>query len=190
MTQPKILAFAASTRSQSLNKKLAHVVTKRLAAHGAQTESIDLADYVLPLYDGDLESQSGVPEAAHRLHEKFRSNEGIFIASPEMNANVSPLLLNIFAWVSRIGDHGGMTAAFAKPVFALGSASPGGFGGYRGLMSLRNSLELQLGARVLPTMVSVGMAHEAFDDAGDLKPPFSNQMLGRLVPEFVSAASN
>ena len=190
MTQPKILTFAASTRSKSLNRKLAHLVTKRFAAHGAQTESIDLAEYALPFYDGDLEAQAGIPEAAHRLHEKFRSNAGIFIASPEMNANVSPLLLNVFAWVSRIGDHGGMAAAFAKPVFALGSASPGGFGGYRGLMSLRNSLELQLGARVLPTMVSVGTAHEAFDDDGDLKHPFPNQMLGRLVPELLSAASN
>src|SRR3974390_3124491 len=105
MTQPKILTFAASTRSKSLNRKLAHLVTKRFAAHGAQTESIDLADYALPFYDGDLEAQAGIPEAAHRLHEKFRSNAGIFIASPEMNANVSPLLLNVFAWVSRIGDH-------------------------------------------------------------------------------------
>ncbi|NTZ64232.1 NAD(P)H-dependent oxidoreductase (plasmid) [Agrobacterium tumefaciens] len=190
MTQPKILTLAASTRSQSFNRKLAHLVTKRIEARGGLVEAIDLADYALPIYDGDLEARDGVPKAAHQLHEKFRSHGGIFIASPELNANVSPLLLNVLAWVSRVGEHGGIGAAFGKPVFALGSASPGGFGGYRGLMSLRNTLELQLGARVLPTMVSVGTAHEAFDELGDLKSAFPKQMLDRLVPELVSAASN
>src|SRR3546814_5138606 len=52
---------------------------------------------------------------------------------------------------------------------------------YRGLMALRNSLELQLGARVLPTMVSVSSAHEAFDETGDLKAPFQSQMLARQI---------
>jgi chromate reductase len=93
------------------------------------------------------------------------------------------------AWVSRVSENGGMAAAFGTPVFALGSASPGGFGGYRGLMALRNSLELQLGTRVQPAMVSVGSAYEAFDEAGELKAPFPSQMLARLVPQLIAAAS-
>lgn len=185
----KVLVFAASSAKSSLNRKLAALAAKRLTAAGADVTEIKLDDYQLPIYNADIETKEGVPSPAVALHELFRSNDGIFIASPELNANVSPLLLNVLAWVSRVGENGGMAAAFGQPVFALGSASPGGFGGYRGLMSLRNSLELQLGARVLPAMVSVGAAHEAFDAVGELTNPVASQMLDRLISNFVLAAT-
>lgn len=189
MPTTNILVLAASLRTGSFNRKLADLVGRRLEEAGANVTRLDPRDYALPIYDADLEKREGVPTAALALHEQFRSHHGVFIASPEYNANASPLLVNILAWVSRVNEHGGMAAAFGVPVFALGSASPGGFGGYRGLMALRNSLELQLGTRVLPTMVSVSTAHDAFDEAGDLKARFQSQMLARLVPQLIAAAS-
>ena len=188
--QPTILVLAGSTRTGSLNRRLAELAAARIGAAGGSVSSLDLRDYPLPLYDGDLEAASGVPEAAQRLHERLRTSDGVFIASPEYNANVTPLLLNMVAWVSRVSDHGGMAAAFGRPVYAIGAASPGGFGGYRGLMALRNSLELQLKARVLPGMVSVASAHQAFDDTGELKDARTRGMLDKLAAQLVEAAAS
>ncbi len=150
----------------------------------------EMSDYKLPLYDGDLELQHGIPDTALRLHEALRTHQGVFIASPENNANVSALLINAIAWVSRVQENGGIQAAFGGPAYALGSASPGAFGGYRGLMALRNTLELGVGAHVLPAMVSVGMANQAFNEQGELIPPMARQMLERLVSQLNQAVSN
>lgn len=189
MSSKKILVISGSTRRESLNRKLASAVTAQLREKGMVVTMLDMAEYELPLYNGDIESQHGIPDAAHHLHEAFRTHQGVFIASPEYNANVSPLLINVIAWLSRIQEHGGFQSAFGKPVYALGSASPGGFGGYRGLMALRSMLELALGARVLPAMVSVGMAHEAINDHGEIIPPMPRQMLDRMVSQLVEATA-
>ncbi|MDF0491439.1 NAD(P)H-dependent oxidoreductase [Sphingomonas sp. H39-1-10] len=186
MPATHILVLAASLRTGSFNRQLADLVGRRLEEAGANVTRLEPGDYALPIYDADLENRAGVPSAALALHEQFRSHQGIFIASPEYNASASPLLINLLAWVSRVSDHGGMAAAFGAPVFALGSASPGGFGGYRGLMALRNSLELQLGARVLPTMVSVSSVKSALTpleavgvDGGHLGSKCPDAWLGR-----------
>jgi len=188
VSAPKILVFAGSLRTGSLNRRLAGLAAAHLEAQGAAVTRLDLADHPLPLYDANLEGAEGVPAGGQVLHELFRTHHGVFIASPEYNANIPPLLVNVLAWVSRVSDHGGMAAAFGRPVFALGSASPGAFGGYRGLMVLRQMLTLQLMARVLPPMASVAAAHEAFDEAGGLRNPRSNQMLTRVVAQLVEAA--
>ncbi|CAH2902184.1 MAG: NADPH:quinone oxidoreductase [uncultured Paraburkholderia sp.] len=147
----------------------------------------ETSEYELPIYSGRIEEQQGIPEAAHRLHDAIRTHRAIFIASPEYNANVSPLVLNAVAWLSRIRENGGMQAAFGNPVYAIGSASPGGFGGYRGLMALRNTLELGVGARVLPAMISVGMANQAFNEQGEITSPVPLQMLETMTSQLKRA---
>ena len=77
--KPKILAFAGSTRSESLNKKLVLCATK--FACDAEITLIDLRNYPLPLYDGDLEINEGLPENAHKLTALFLSHHGLMIAS-------------------------------------------------------------------------------------------------------------
>lgn len=99
-----------------------------------------------------------------------------------------PLLVNLLAWISRVTVNGGMAAAF-RPVFAIGSASPGGFGGYRGLVALRQVLELQFMARVLPAMVAVPAAHQAFDEAGELRDERASGFLDLIAAQLVAAAS-
>ena len=79
-------------------------------------------------------------------------------------------------------------AAFERPAFAIASASPGGLGGYRGLIALRQSLVLQLGAVVVPQMVSVSKAHEAFEDDGSLKDERSAGFLRALSAKLVKLA--
>lgn len=186
-TAARILIFSASVREGSLNQQLATLAARRLQESGVAVTQLNLADYPLPIYSGDIEAAGMVPAEALVLHQYLRSHDGVFIACPEYNSALPPLLVNTLDWISRVVSHGGIAAAFGKPVFALGSASPGGFGGYRGLVSLRSMLELGLSARVLPTMISVPQANEAFDDAGELYNSHTRDLLDQVLTNLLVA---
>jgi chromate reductase len=91
---PKFLIFAGSARKASTNKQLAALAAGTAKAAGADVTLIDLKDFEMPLYDGDLEAGAGLPDNAKRLKQLFVEHEGIFIASPEYNSSISPLLKN------------------------------------------------------------------------------------------------
>ena len=93
------------------------------------------------------------------------AHHGIFIASPEYSASVTPLLKNAIDWVSRVRERGDPTyAAYKGRVFAIASASTGPAGGLPGLIALRQILEVGCGALVIPEQVAVQRANQAFDD--------------------------
>ncbi|MDE2260506.1 MAG: NAD(P)H-dependent oxidoreductase, partial [Betaproteobacteria bacterium] len=109
MTAPKILVFAGSARRDSLNKKLARVAADAARAGGAEVTLIDLDDYQMPIYHGDLEEQSGLPENARRLKQLFLEHDALMLVSPENNASVSALMKNTLDWLSRQdGDQSGL----------------------------------------------------------------------------------
>ena len=62
---------------------------------------ISLADYPLPIYNGDLEKEKGVPENARKLARLIATQQGVFIATPEYNNSLPPLLKNTIDWISR-----------------------------------------------------------------------------------------
>src|SRR6185503_6286733 len=99
MPSPRILVFAGSTRSGSFNARLAALAAKELALIGADVTRISLEDYPLPIYDGDSETKSGAPANARSLKGMLASHQGVFIASPEYNASITPLLKNTIDWI-------------------------------------------------------------------------------------------
>lgn len=166
----KLLFLAGSIRTGSHNRRLAELGAEIARVNGIAATLADLKDYPMPLYDGDLEANQGPPEAAVRLKALLGEHLGIFIIAPEYNASITPLLKNTLDWVSRVrSQNEAPLQVFRTRVFALGSASPGGFGGMRGLITLRQSLALGLGCLVLPEQISVSRAHDAFEDNGHLK---------------------
>lgn len=164
---PRILIFAGSTRRESFNKRLARLAAERIEAHGGRPTLIDLADYPMPLYDGDLEEAHGLPESALALREQLADHQGLLIASPEYNGFITPLLKNTIDWLTRPhqGDSG--LALFQGRLAAVVAASPGGLGGLRGLVLIRQLLG-NIGVTVLPDQLAVARAGDAFDDAGRL----------------------
>ncbi|MEJ1157141.1 NADPH-dependent FMN reductase [Prosthecomicrobium sp. N25] len=186
MTSPRILAFAGSIRTGSINAKLTALVVKELALADVPVTQISLADYPLPIYDGDLEAQSGVPENAKRLHGLMVEHQGIFIASPEYNAGVTPLLKNAIDWVSRIRTQ---PTPWKGRAYAIGAASGGNFGGYRGLIQLRQTLGLGLGATVIPEMTVVMRAGDAFNEAGGFREEAMSTTLRTMVTRLVEEAA-
>jgi NAD(P)H-dependent FMN reductase len=163
----RILVLAGSTRSGSLSSQLAALAVKELTLLDAEVSQLSLADYPMPIYDGDAEMRRGAPEAARKLRAAFNAHRGIYIATPEYNASVPPVLKNAIDWVSRTRDP--VADPFKHCVFAIGATSSRSLGGYLGLMALRQVLELGCGALVLPEQVWVREAEQAFDDMGALK---------------------
>jgi NAD(P)H-dependent FMN reductase len=174
---PKILVFAGSTKATSVNARLADAAQLTLAHLGADVTRISLLDYPLPLVNEDLKSRDGVPENAMKLGRIIAANDGVFIASPEYNASIPPLLKNTIDWVSLISTDG---EALLKPwrdrYVTLGGASPGRLGGIRSLQHLR-AVMVDVGAQVTSQQVSVSGASSAFDDDGSLVEERSAVML-------------
>jgi chromate reductase, NAD(P)H dehydrogenase (quinone) len=189
MSLPKILVFAGSTRAGSFNTRLAALAAKELALAGTDVTRISLEDYPLPLYDGDQEANSGAPVDARRLKQMMAAHHGVFIASPEYNASITPLLKNAIDWISRVRERGEPPlAAFKNRVFALGGASDSQFGAMRSLMALRQVLELGCGAMVIPEQIAVFRASEAFDEMDNLKDDAMTNLLRRVVLRLTDAA--
>ncbi|MGA7788344.1 MAG: NAD(P)H-dependent oxidoreductase [Xanthobacteraceae bacterium] len=170
MPAPKILVIPGSLRAGSHNARLAALAAKELTLADAVVTRISLEDYTLPLFDADLAASPAMPQAAIRLKTMLMAHQGVFIASPEYSASVTPLLKNAVDWVSRVRDGAEPTyAAFRGRVFAIGSATNSGSGGIRSLMALRQILELGCGALVIPEQVAVPRAEQAFDEMDNLK---------------------
>ncbi|MGE3144588.1 MAG: NADPH-dependent FMN reductase [Pseudorhodoplanes sp.] len=189
MPIPKILVFAGSIRTGSYNAKLAALAAKEIALAGAEVTHISLVDFPMPLYNADDEAKSGQPEYALKLKRMMMLHRGVFIASPEYNASLTPLLKNTLDWVSRVRE-GKETplAAYKNRVFAIGGASNGNFGAMRSLMALRQVLELGTGALVIPEQIAVRGTADAFDDDGHLKDERSAGALRGLAQRLIEVA--
>jgi chromate reductase, NAD(P)H dehydrogenase (quinone) len=169
MANPKILVIPGSTRTGSHNVRLAALAAKELTLIDADVTRISLQDYPLPIYDADLDARAGQPANALLLKQMITAHHGVFIASPEYSASVTPLLKNAIDWVSRVRERGDpLYAAFRGRVFAIASASPERAGGLRSLMALRQILELGCGALVIPEQVAIPHAEQAFNDKDDI----------------------
>ena len=189
MPIPKVLVFAGSIRTGSFNGRLAALAAKEIARAEAEVTRISLLDYSLPLYDGDVEARSGPPENAVNLKRTFCAHDGVFIASPEYNASLTPLLKNALDWISRVREHREPPlAAYRSRVFALGAASNGTHGGMRSLMALRQVLELGCGALVIPEQIAVREASQAFDENDDLRDERSVVLLRTVARRLVEVA--
>jgi NAD(P)H-dependent FMN reductase len=189
MPFPKILVLAGSIRSRSHNQRLAALAAKELTLIDAEVSHVSLQDYALPLYDADTDMISGPPPDAVKLKRMFCAHQGIFIASPEYNASISPLLKNVVDWVSRVRERSDQPyAAFRGRIFAIGAASTDAFGGLRGLLTLRQVLELGCGALVLPEQVAVANAEHAFDDMDNLKDMHNAAALKALARRLADTA--
>lgn len=180
-----ILALAGSARKDSFNKRLVLQAAHGAKTAGAKVTFIDLKDYPLPIYDGDLEESEGLPENVNKLKALFKSHQGFLIASPEYNGSITALLKNTIDWVSRPVEGEPPLAAFKGKIASLMSASPGGLGGLRGLVHARAILG-NIGCVVLPDQMAVGQAFKAFDDTGELVDKAQQESVFALGQQLVT----
>ena len=166
----RLLVTAGSSRAGSYNGRLAEIAAGLARAAGAQVTRIDLASLELPIYHAAIEA-AGLPAGALLLRDAFAAHDAVFIASPEYNGFPTPLLINAFAWASRVpaseSGPAGLAAMAGKPA-GLVSASPGLLGGLRSLNGFRAFLQMAPAMVVVPEQFALSQAGKAFADDGAL----------------------
>jgi chromate reductase, NAD(P)H dehydrogenase (quinone) len=189
MAAPKILVIPGSLRAKSYNVRLAALATKELMLADADVTRISLLDYPLPIYDADTAETAGPPPNAVKLKQLISVHQGVFIASPEYNASITPLIKNTIDWVSAVREGGeAPLAAYQNRVFALGGASPGRSGATHSLLALRQVLAVGCRALVIAEQVTVPNAEQAFDDMDQLKDARAAGQLKLVIRKLVDTA--
>ena len=190
MSALKILVIPGSLRTGSLNARLAAAAAHELAQVGVEVTRISLGDFPLPIYDGDLQTRSGVPKNAVNLKRMIGAHHGVLIVSPEYNASVPPLLKNAIDWVSRVQDpHEARGQVFRDRVFAISAASGNRLGGTRALAALRLILSA-CQAIVIPSQIALSFAGEAYDDMDRLKHSADIEALNALVRQLIDVSQH
>lgn len=176
----KVLAFAASLRKDSLNRKLIRVAKESLTAIGGiDIDLADFRDFEMPMYDGDLEDREGLPKGAQEFVKRLRAADAVVISTPEYNGCIPGTLKNAIDWASRPSPH-----PFGKKPILLIGATPGGLGVVQCLWTTREPLE-KLGAFVYPGMFGISFADRELDDVVGLKDPKQRARLDGVVQGFV-----
>jgi chromate reductase len=185
MSALKILVIPGSLRSGSHNARLAAAAAHELALAGAEVTRISLADFPLPIYDGDLQTKSGVPKHAINLKRMMSAHHGVLIVTPEYNSSVPALVKNTIDWVTRVQDaHETRGQVFRERAFAIAAASENRLGGTRSLAALRLILSA-CHAVVIPNQLALSFANEAYDDTDRLKHPADIEALKALVRQLI-----
>src|ERR1700729_4022544 len=188
MSALKILVIPGSLRTGSLNARLAAAAAHELAQAGAEVTRISLGDFPLPIYDGDLQTKSGVPKNAVNLKRMMSIHHGVVIVTPEYNSSVPPLVKNTIDWITRVQDpHESRGQVFREKPFAIAAASEGRLGGTRALAALRLILSA-CRATVIPNQLALSFAGEAYDDMDRLKHPADIEALGALVRQLIDVS--
>ena len=185
MSALKILVIPGSFRTGSLNVKLAAAVVDELVRAEVDVTRLSLVDFPLPIYDGDLETKSGVPKNALNLKRMIGRHDGVLFVTPEYNASLPALLKNAIDWVSRVQDTNETKGqVFRERPFAVAAASAGRLGGARCLAALRLILSA-CRATVIPNQLALSFADQAYDDMNRLKHPGDIEALKAMVRQLV-----
>lgn len=173
----KIVGFAGSNSSTSINKKLVTYVTSLFS--NVEVEILDLNDYELPLFGVDIEKEIGQPELATQFLQKMNSADVLVVSLAENNGNYSVAFKNIFDWASRQDKN-----VFQEKDMLLMATSPGGRGGASVLEIAKNSFP-RYGANILATF-SLPKFYENFDVDNN---SISNSELKNEIIEIVEKIS-
>ncbi|MEM1050747.1 MAG: NAD(P)H-dependent oxidoreductase [Pseudomonadota bacterium] len=175
----RILSFAASNSSVSINRQLAEYAAS--LAEGCEVETLDIQDYEMPLYRHDREEESGIPQMAHDFLARIAAADALIISFAEHNGAYSAAFKNLFDWCSRVGRE----VWQGKPMLLL-STSPGGRGG-KGVLEFAVSSAPRFGGNVVGYL-SVPSFAASFDSAaGKLIDTDLDTALRGLVADLIKA---
>lgn len=175
----KLLAFAGALRTDSCNKKFVREALRLATETGVEGDFIDLRDYAMPLYDGDIEESSGIPANAFALGKKIIAADALIISTPEYNGSIPGVLKNTIDWLSREKP----VSLEGKHLLLLG-ASPGKLGAVRSLWHSRQPFEV-VGVHIYPSTMGLSDAYNAFDENGKLKDERTIAQLKKTVEGFI-----
>lgn len=173
----RVLALSGSLRHASFNTALAHAA-KAAAPQGMDIEVATL--HGIPLYDADVETRDGIPEAVLKLKAQIMNADALLLVTPEYNNGVPGVLKNGIDWLSRADR----TAIFAQRPTGMIGASMGGFGTITSQAAWLPTLKM-LGTYLYSGgSVLVSRAQGAFDAQGKLTDEASRKNLEAYLSGF------
>ena len=180
----KLAIFSGSTREGSINRKLEAALVPMLAGAGFDVTVLSLADYDMPIYNGDWEETNGAPQTAKVLGKELAAQDAVVVVTPEYNGSLPPLLKNTIDWMTRIGD----MSQYHNPVWAIASCTPGPMSGIMVMRQLHYILT-RIGTQVLEFQLGVGNASQAFNADGTLANERTADMATKLISTLRSRAA-
>lgn len=162
----KILAFAASSSSKSINKQLvshAADILKTDIIKDAEVEILDINNYEMPIYSSDREEVGGIPDLANQFATKIAAADVLLISYAEHNGNYTAAYKNLFDWTSRLEGK-----VFQDKPMVILATSPGA-GGAASVLALAKASAPFFGADVKADL-SIASFYDVFDsEAGHIK---------------------
>jgi chromate reductase len=179
-----VIGISGSLRKNSYNTSLLNAAIER-APTSLTIEVASIRD--IPLYDGDVEAESGLPLAVSALKDRIANADGLLLVSPEYNQSVPGVFKNAIDWLSRPG--GDIPRVFgAKPVGLIG-ATPGP-GGTRLSQTAWLPVLRALGTQPwLGKQIYVASAGQAFDASGKLSDDRTSRLLTEYIQGFAQFVS-
>ena len=172
------ITLCGSLRQGSINEILRRHMSMQLGKAGVAVTDLDLADFEMPVFNQDIEDAGRTPASAERLAELFRTHDIVFLATPEYNGGLPPLVVNTIAWLSRQKP-----SPFRHAIFGIGGVSNGKYATIFALSHLRDSLS-KVGALVAPTLLGRGPWPDVFDEHGAPNEPSIQWKVGQIVREL------
>ena len=182
---PRIVGIAGSLRKASFNGALLRAAA-RLAPAGTEIEIATIAG--IPLYDGDLESEHGVPDIVTKLKDRIAATDGLLLVTPEYNNSLPGVFKNAIDWLTRPPKDIGRV--FGNRAVAIMGATPG-MGGTRLAQSAWLPVLRTLGTRPwCGKQLYVAGAGQVFDAAGQLIDPKVEKLLSEFMAGFAAFATS
>ena len=169
----RVLGIPGSLRAGSFNR-MALRAAQALAPADMEIEVCEIRD--IPMYDGDVEASTGLPDSVVAFREKIRAADAVLIATPEYNSSISGVLKNAIDWASRPPQQ----PFDAKPIAIFG-ASPGATGTVRAQIHLRQVLANLNGLVLVQPNVLIGLAGQRFDATGTLTDEATKQFVTDML---------
>ena len=175
----RLIGVSGSLRAGSFNSALLR------AAQSSAAEDVELiagSIHGIPLYDADLERDSGLPPAVVALKDLIAGADGLMLFTPEYNNGVPGVFKNAIDWLSRPASDIGRIFG-GRPVAVLG-ASPGGFGTILSQAAWLPILRTLGADHWAGERLMVARAGSVFNEAGDLTDEETHRRLARFVAGF------
>jgi len=171
MAELKLVGLCGSLRKASTNRLLMLEAVRRFG----DAEFVE-GDLRLPLYDGDVEAESGIPAEFQALADQIAAADAVIVATPEYNKGISGVLKNALDWVSRTKG-----APWANKPVALMSAAAGRAGGERTQNMARLCLTPFRPLLITGPEVMVAATAQQWDDQGRLINELNAKALDELM---------
>lgn len=175
----KIIGISGSLRRDSFNTALLR------AAQGLVPAGVELevaTPQGIPLYNGDLEAEEGIPKAVTMLQEKIAAADGLLLATPEYNNSIPGVFKNVIDWLSRPPEE--IKRIFGGRPVAIIGATPGGLG-----TALSQNVWLPILRRLgacpwFGSQLLISRAHQVFDKSGELTDEILREQLEKFLAGY------